>query len=65
QTTVEQDLELIHMKRTMTAAGGSGVGTGQLKTKYHKRSRHSCNIRETPEWRRGPEGARTLCNVCG
>jgi hypothetical protein len=26
---------------------------------------HSCNIRETPEWRRGPDGARTLCNACG
>ncbi|KAI8973265.1 hypothetical protein BDF20DRAFT_823510, partial [Mycotypha africana] len=26
---------------------------------------HSCNISETPEWRRGPNGARTLCNACG
>ncbi|KAI8370148.1 hypothetical protein EDC96DRAFT_573663 [Choanephora cucurbitarum] len=26
---------------------------------------HSCNISETPEWRRGPDGARTLCNACG
>ena len=26
---------------------------------------HSCNSRETPEWRRGPDGARTLCNACG
>jgi hypothetical protein len=26
---------------------------------------HSCNRMETPEWRRGPDGARTLCNACG
>lgn len=26
---------------------------------------HSCNRSETPEWRRGPEGSRTLCNACG
>lgn len=24
-----------------------------------------CGITETPEWRRGPNGARTLCNACG
>lgn len=40
--------------------------------KYRKRSRapapgvcHSCGNNETPEWRRGPDGARTLCNACG
>ncbi|KAJ6623959.1 hypothetical protein B0H10DRAFT_1943466 [Mycena sp. CBHHK59/15] len=72
QTTAEQDMELIRTKRATTAAGGSGAGTGQPKSKYRKRSRatppgkcHSCNIRETPEWRRGPDGARTLCNACG
>ncbi|CAG8432969.1 11030_t:CDS:2 [Diversispora eburnea] len=45
----------------------------QQRTKYRKRSKraappgrcHSCNISETPEWRRGPDGARTLCNACG
>lgn len=25
----------------------------------------SCNTRDTPEWRYGPGGARTLCNACG
>ncbi|KAJ6440505.1 GATA-type sexual development transcription factor NsdD [Purpureocillium lavendulum] len=24
-----------------------------------------CNRIDTPEWRRGPDGARTLCNACG
>lgn len=68
-STAEQDMEIIRSKR----ATSSGTSTpGQQKTKYRKRSRatppgkcHSCNIRETPEWRRGPDGARTLCNACG
>ncbi|KAJ3785384.1 hypothetical protein GGU10DRAFT_434588 [Lentinula aff. detonsa] len=71
QTTAEQDMELIRSKRATTTAG-STTSSGQLKSKYRKRSRatppgkcHSCNIRETPEWRRGPDGARTLCNACG
>lgn len=64
---------------TAAAGGGSsgggtplGSGNSASKNKYRKRSRatppgkcHSCNIRETPEWRRGPDGARTLCNACG
>ncbi|KAG5338125.1 GATA zinc finger domain-containing protein 10 [Termitomyces sp. T112] len=69
QSTAEQDMEIIRTKRA--TAGGSGSST-QPKSKYRKRSRatppgkcHSCNIRETPEWRRGPDGARTLCNACG
>ncbi|KAM0209392.1 hypothetical protein ACHAQI_006438 [Fusarium lateritium] len=24
-----------------------------------------CHVRETPKWREGPNGPRTLCNVCG
>ncbi|THH31523.1 hypothetical protein EUX98_g2667 [Antrodiella citrinella] len=69
QSTAEQDMEIIRSKRA-TSAGGNAPG--QPKSKYRKRSRatppgkcHSCNIRETPEWRRGPDGARTLCNACG
>lgn len=26
---------------------------------------HSCNRIDSPEWRRGPNGLRTLCNDCG
>lgn len=26
---------------------------------------YSCNCAETAEWRRGPDGAHTLCNACG
>lgn len=26
---------------------------------------HRCGITDTPEWRKGPNGARTLCNACG
>lgn len=26
---------------------------------------HRCGTTSTPEWRRGPDGARTLCNACG
>ncbi|KAK4510341.1 uncharacterized protein ATC70_004771 [Mucor velutinosus] len=30
-----------------------------------KQQCHSCNSTETPEWRKGPLGPRTLCNACG
>ncbi|KAI8087703.1 uncharacterized protein B0P05DRAFT_632310 [Gilbertella persicaria] len=44
-----------------------------LRPKYRRRNKrsmigqkcHSCSTTETPEWRRGPDGARTLCNACG
>ncbi|KAH7190484.1 hypothetical protein DER44DRAFT_816049 [Fusarium oxysporum] len=26
---------------------------------------HKCGRTQTPEWRRGPDGMRTLCNACG
>ena len=52
-----------------------GAGEAPQQTyvpKYRKRSRapapgvcHSCGNSDTPEWRRGPDGARTLCNSCG
>ncbi|KIW17650.1 hypothetical protein PV08_04845 [Exophiala spinifera] len=46
---------------------------GERDAKKHRRGQkaappgrcHSCNRAETPEWRRGPDGARTLCNACG
>ncbi|QRV96157.1 GATA type zinc finger [Ceratobasidium sp. AG-Ba] len=35
-----------------------------IKISPHTRC-HSCNTIDTPEWRRGPKGQRTLCNACG
>ncbi|KAF8508102.1 GATA zinc finger-domain-containing protein, partial [Hysterangium stoloniferum] len=71
QSIAQKDMEIIRSKRGQ-GMGGAGGPAGQAKAKYRKRSRanppgkcHSCNIRETPEWRRGPDGARTLCNACG
>ncbi|KAF0441599.1 sexual development transcription factor nsdd [Gigaspora margarita] len=60
------EIELIRNKRTTS-------GVAPTRPKYRKRTKrpappgrcHSCNIQETPEWRRGPDGARTLCNACG
>ncbi|KAH7342167.1 hypothetical protein B0J17DRAFT_567400 [Rhizoctonia solani] len=61
-----RDMEDIRARRNQGQANVSG------KMKYKKRSRatppgscHSCEITDTPEWRRGPDGQRTLCNACG
>ncbi|KAG7404922.1 GATA zinc finger domain-containing protein 10 [Fusarium oxysporum f. sp. rapae] len=35
------------------------------KAPDHTRSCEFCHITETPKWRSGPLGRRTLCNVCG
>ncbi|CAN3356653.1 hypothetical protein DICA2_C04390 [Diutina catenulata] len=32
--------------------------------KQHMECQH-CGSRDTPEWRRGPEGPRSVCNACG
>lgn len=37
--------------------------TGAPAKPVHKCQR--CGTTETPEWRRGPNGLRTLCNACG
>ncbi|KAK7215442.1 hypothetical protein V2G26_003445 [Clonostachys chloroleuca] len=52
---------------------GEGMKTQYTITEVKKRRGraappgrcHSCNRVDTPEWRRGPDGARTLCNACG
>ncbi|KAL1855647.1 hypothetical protein VTK73DRAFT_8536 [Phialemonium thermophilum] len=44
-------------------------GVGEVKKRRGRSAPpgrcHSCNRIDTPEWRRGPDGARTLCNACG
>ncbi|KAK4508369.1 hypothetical protein PRZ48_002107 [Zasmidium cellare] len=47
-------------------SGFAGVDTKKRRGRAAPPGRcHSCNRAETPEWRRGPDGARTLCNACG
>ncbi|KAI8886159.1 GATA-domain-containing protein [Backusella circina FSU 941] len=60
----KQEYSIIRQARNITESS---------RPKYRRRSKrsmagqrcHSCNTTETPEWRRGPDGARTLCNACG
>ncbi|ORY14462.1 hypothetical protein BCR34DRAFT_233824 [Clohesyomyces aquaticus] len=51
------------------AKGGGGFAGSDPKKRRGRAAPpgrcHSCNRAETPEWRRGPDGARTLCNACG
>ncbi|KAH6983794.1 hypothetical protein EDB80DRAFT_246585 [Ilyonectria destructans] len=52
---------------------GDGVMPRYDTIKFKKRRKlaatpgrcHSCNRIDTPEWRRGPDGPKTLCNACG
>ncbi len=46
--------------------------TADFTARYVKRRRiippgkcHSCGTADTPEWRKGPDGPKTLCNSCG
>lgn len=45
-----------------TAAGGFNP---ELSTSAKELICNHCRSRSSPEWRRGPDGKRTLCNACG
>jgi hypothetical protein len=61
----ENDIPDIRKFRRVRILASSGfTGLDQKKRRGPKRC-HSCNIAKTPEWRRGPDGAGTLCNACG
>ncbi|KZS94440.1 hypothetical protein SISNIDRAFT_453352 [Sistotremastrum niveocremeum HHB9708] len=47
---------------------GAGLASGKRHQKEERREGQSCKVcgaTQTPEWRRGPLGPRTLCNACG
>lgn len=54
-----------------SSSNSSGVSGNSRRVKKRTREGsavlvcHHCGASETPEWRRGPNGARTLCNACG
>lgn len=45
----------------------SATASKKAKRKHRTKSLicHACNRTESPEWRRGPNGPKTLCNPCG
>ncbi|KAG0036503.1 hypothetical protein BGZ82_004130 [Podila clonocystis] len=59
--------------KVVIKAGNSSKDESVPPPKYRKRAKRthppgrcmSCDSSDTPEWRRGPDGARTLCNACG
>ncbi|EJD45990.1 hypothetical protein AURDEDRAFT_165052 [Auricularia subglabra TFB-10046 SS5] len=80
ESQADRDMAIIRAKRmaqvAQAANSASGSSAPQSKAKYKKRSPglkramppekcQACYNSETPEWRRGPYGARTLCNACG
>jgi hypothetical protein len=42
----------------------SGGGDASAPALGDRRCSH-CGVQKTPQWRAGPEGAKTLCNACG
>ncbi|KAF4554859.1 Biofilm regulator 1 [Elsinoe fawcettii] len=56
----------VHQHDDSKAGGFAGAEPKKRRGRNAAPGRcHSCNRAETPEWRRGPDGARTLCNACG
>ncbi|KAJ1677753.1 hypothetical protein EV182_005512, partial [Spiromyces aspiralis] len=63
----EDAIEYIRKKRNMHAPAVRGRQRKRAKRPEASPPNccRSCGISDTPEWRRGPDGARTLCNACG
>ncbi|CAO3678220.1 unnamed protein product [Umbelopsis ramanniana] len=63
--------------RVTIPTGASGMSSldNETKSKQRKKKKqrivedeyvcHECGCVESPEWRRGPNGPKTLCNACG
>ncbi|KAI5478202.1 GATA-binding transcription factor [Pseudohyphozyma bogoriensis] len=51
------------------AGGGTGMGVGGEKkepvNKPSAKACESCGTINSPEWRKGPSGTKSLCNACG
>lgn len=57
-------------KKVHLASAPNTQKINKPRTKHHKIKKQKikckhCESIETPEWRRGPDGSRTLCNACG
>ncbi|KAK3141930.1 hypothetical protein QOZ80_4BG0340020 [Eleusine coracana subsp. coracana] len=55
-----------HMPHLTGAAAASAAASQQASAAAQGERRCShCGVQKTPQWRAGPEGAKTLCNACG
>ncbi|KAI1298994.1 hypothetical protein EDD11_006575 [Mortierella claussenii] len=71
--TVYAESSLMRSKSTTSIKSVPSDRNDSPHQKYRKRAKRthppgrclSCDSSDTPEWRRGPDGARTLCNACG
>ncbi|KAJ3084999.1 hypothetical protein HK102_000407 [Quaeritorhiza haematococci] len=59
------EIDLIRSKRARVPSPTTQYRKRKKRTPSGPGRCHSCSATETPEWRRGPAGARTLCNACG
>lgn len=61
----------LRMRGSEMAGGGGGVvaevsnGGGGGGAQQVPRSCSSCGAQNSPEWRKGPNGVKSLCNACG
>ena len=53
-----------HQKPTMMPVNDSKANRA-ANTSMHAKKCLYCGSKSTPMWRRGPQGAGTLCNACG
>ena len=51
-------------RRRRRVLAGLSPAVAATEAKERRRCRH-CEAEETPQWRAGPEGPKTLCNACG
>jgi hypothetical protein len=62
QQRLRSEMEALRLKR---AQSSNVTVLSRKRVRASPGTCQSCGATETPEWRRGPEGPRTLCNACG
>ncbi|KAI8099125.1 uncharacterized protein BX664DRAFT_354599 [Halteromyces radiatus] len=66
-TTIDTDNDHVPSKRnspSSSSPSSSSSRSWRIRPNEKKRC-ESCQTSQSPEWRRGPSGHRTLCNACG
>lgn len=51
--------------KALASAASAVANAGNFDSPLAGKKCQHCGVTETPQWRRGPSGKRTLCNACG